>query len=381
MKTFRDMDNKLDTVFEEVYSSIEKERLQEEQRVREEEEAYEREKRAKEALEEEETKREEKEKAQGRSPEGVAENPKIVWKQTEQNLLEKGMILYKDIKDPKEKWRLISELVKTKTMQECIDRFKELRDRALQKKKEEESEEDEEEEEEEDNENGEDEEESDDEDGEDGYSENNDSDDNDNYGEEEEEEEKNNKTNELELEKRFSMDLPIMLVLNEMNMRNFGFGKVSELIITLKCKKCKYVNDLTVKKNEINENYLMNNMVCVNCNVPSSILVRCETFHKDRPLGAKMGTINWDILEVIQADFALTCESCSADNYCKKYVAGSFIGKNCMNCHVITEFSFSSFLYERESIHNSRKNEGRDKDVLDTINKQIENLLKKKKVI
>ena len=171
-----------------------------------------------------------------------------------------------------------------------------------------------------------------------------------------------------------------MLILNEINLRNFAFGKVSEIIITLKCKKCKYVNDLTVRKSEINENYLINNMVCVNCNVPSSILVRCETFHKDRPLTARLGTINWEILEVIQGDFALTCESCSTENYCKKYVPGNFIGKNCMNCHVITEFSFSSYLYEREAINNNRRNEGREKDVLDSINRQIDNLIKKKKV-
>jgi len=46
------------------------------------------------------------------------------WEQNEQEKLEEGLRIYKDIKDTKIKFKSISELVKTKSPKECVERYK-----------------------------------------------------------------------------------------------------------------------------------------------------------------------------------------------------------------------------------------------------------------
>jgi Myb-like DNA-binding domain. len=56
------------------------------------------------------------------------------WTQELQTKLEKAIVKYKDIKDPKEKWQKIAEEVPGKTMNDCVQRFKECRRIAEEKK-------------------------------------------------------------------------------------------------------------------------------------------------------------------------------------------------------------------------------------------------------
>lgn len=46
----------------------------------------------------------------------------------------------------------------------------------------------------------------------------------------------------------FQVAFDIEAYLNEINFKNIGFGKIEECIVLAKCKKCKYENNLTIKK-------------------------------------------------------------------------------------------------------------------------------------
>jgi len=63
----------------------------------------------------------------------VSSNP--AWTTAEQRLLEEGIKKYSTVEDTKEKWRSISKLVPDRSAKECAIRFKEIRTRILEEKK------------------------------------------------------------------------------------------------------------------------------------------------------------------------------------------------------------------------------------------------------
>ena len=77
-----------------------------------------------------------KEKKPEKAQPQIVEPPKFIedkasdWSQEQQMFLEKSIIEFKDVKDPKEKWQKIAENVPNKNMKECIARFKECKQKA-----------------------------------------------------------------------------------------------------------------------------------------------------------------------------------------------------------------------------------------------------------
>jgi chemotaxis protein histidine kinase CheA len=260
------------------------------------------------------------------------------WTQQQQSALEKAIVTYRSITNSVEKWNAIANDVPDKDTDACIKRFKECREKAIAAKKEkkkEESESEEEESSENEEESSENEE----------ISEENEIGNEPEEDESEEEEEKKEfeKTKEKSLESDYNVYLNLVIKVNDLKMKQVGVINLEEVIVLVKCQKCKDEVDKRLTLHKEFTDYLYNDVLCANCNTSGIILLKKSFLHGGSNIFGRMGSNSWDILDVFTVNVNAVCEMCNHGQVFEKYVVGTSINFNCHSCFKENGFSFSSY--------------------------------------
>lgn len=256
------------------------------------------------------------------------------WTQEQQTCLENAIVKYRAIADVSERWKTIANEVPEKDHEACLERFKECREKALSSKNgqvsEDSSEEDNEENEEESEE----------------IEENSEEDENSS----EEEEKSEGSSEEIieeymqkSFENEFNVFLNINVTVNEVLLRNVGVISLEEAVFLVKCQKCReeVEKKLTIHP-EFND-YLFNDVLCVNCNTSGIIILKRSFLHANCSVFGKTGSNSWDLLDLLTVNVKVSCEQCNNSKLFAKYMVGSNNVFNCQSCFKETQFSFTSY--------------------------------------
>lgn len=255
------------------------------------------------------------------------------WTQDQQSALEKAIVKYRSITNSVEKWNAIASEVPDKDSEACIARFKECRERALKAKtleKKEETESEEEESSEEEEESGEE-------------SSENEQNEAEHSSEEEEEEEKFESVKEKSLEGEYNVYLNMVIKVNELKIKQIGVINIEEAVTLVRCQKCKDEVEKKLRKHNEYPDYLINDVLCANCNTSGVILLKKAFLHAGSNGLGRMGSNTWEILDILTVNLNAVCETCNHSQIHEKYIVGANQNSNCHSCFKEVGFSYSSY--------------------------------------
>jgi hypothetical protein len=101
-----------------------------------------------------------------------------------------------------------------------------------------------------------------------------------------------------------------------MKWKGIALARISKCIANVKCFNCKFETERTLNiVAEEDQNFLINSILCVNCNSPAELYCKREFIHhSNNPKCAGFGSFTWEILNVSHIDFELTCINCNKIN-------------------------------------------------------------------
>ncbi|KAL4470191.1 hypothetical protein ABPG74_011802 [Tetrahymena malaccensis] len=164
--------------------------------------------------------------------------------------------------------------------------------------------------------------------------------------EKEEEEEKKDPTADLDLNMHCS--------LKDLQMRRIAHIRVQSLVVSVKCKSCKYDTELTLCNylEGSGESVLVNNLICVSCNRMAAIYCSREfVCSPDLNLVFRIGSFTWHILDIRQVSYVVTCEGCNNTKVVENYVTGTNHSSDCHSCFQNLSFIYFGFNIEKKIDH------------------------------
>ncbi|KAL4502291.1 hypothetical protein ABPG72_011878 [Tetrahymena utriculariae] len=173
----------------------------------------------------------------------------------------------------------------------------------------------------------------------------------------EENKEESSDEQEAEEEKKdptVDLDLNMHCSLKDLQMRRIAHLRVQSLIVSVKCKSCKYDTELTLCNylDGSGESVLVNNLICVSCNrmaaIYSSREFVCST---DLNLVFRLGSFTWHILDIRQVSYVVTCEGCNSAKIVENYVTGTNHSSDCHSCFKNLSFIYFGFNIEKKIDH------------------------------
>jgi len=307
------------------------------------------------------------------------EDKSLDWSQDNQELLEKALVTFRDVKDPKEKWAKIAETVPGKTMSDCVKRFKECKELAANKKKPETSKEKNLEKEENDDEETKEEPENNDQENQDDESEG--SDDSDGSESDSADDGYSSVADEPEAKPTSSarplphISFEYNLIAKEMLLKNVSLALLASAQVQVACKSCGTIHQVEVGKCS-NVDYLTNTERCPKCNCECALLCKPEFMHNNSSVSAKIGSWGWDIRDVHFCEYNLACEFCNTSNRSKKFMSGQQLNMDCFGCYKKMEFTYIALTLS--FILADQATEDANLKYAQALSKEVVNLYKKK---
>ncbi|GAW80368.1 hypothetical protein, conserved [Plasmodium gonderi] len=254
------------------------------------------------------------------------------WKLEEQTLLEEGLRVFKDLKNCPEKWKKVSEIVKTKSPDDCLKRFLYCRfivmkeKQKIEKEKEEEMRRKQEEELRQEQERQ-------------------------NKSNEQSEECINN-PNDEELDQDIdSDDMNInnntnitgkSLILNNTQIKNISLYKAVMMKLQLVCNRCCNTFDVTTTSKDSPQLVC----TCANCNNSVVVEVYRNICFMENNCVCVLKFNQCSLMDLLSTDFSVNCESCGRKSILKNVTSGKEIYINCQKCFTKLEFRYRDFSFD-----------------------------------
>lgn len=320
------------------------------------------------------------------------------WSQREQTKLEEGMVKYKGVKEAKEKWSLIAKEI-GRTTEECVERFKYCRERALKNLdieiKSEKDEEEKNQTEGSEEENFEEDEEEEEEDEDEEIREDKEKEEVDEEQEENEYEVDTDTKEDQALERQYNLPLSTAVSVNEFFLSNISLCTFSSALFLVRCSLCKSETELTLHPSS-SPSYLLNDLPCLNCSsaallllkknyltpfssslsnpssslppsssipIPSSSLLPPSSSSSSFFIGF-LAYAPWQVLDLLKSDLAVTCDGCNEELEVKGYTSNSRFSQECRKCFRklgLTILSFSLTVLMQNSSTLTSKTENKNK--------------------
>ena len=187
-------------------------------------------------------------------------------------------------------------------------------------------------------------------------------------------------TEEEKLLNELRIDLNVNLILDNLKFKNVGVAKITEMYCNLKCIKCRFESELTLRKET--EDIIISRVSCMNCLMPSNIAFKSEYFHRNSDFSGRFGTNYWELKEILNLSFRLLCEECDGEDIIENYILGSPIQyKRCRKCFKEMNFGFISYQMVKLDIQEQnaglKNNNNNDENKLENGN----NFQYKKKIV